>query len=80
MKITLSEFEACLKDISFPLIVATSGGADSLALLLLASKLAQLKGGRVIALTVDHGLRPESKTKCAGFSNGPKKKASSILF
>lgn len=63
MKITLSEFETCLKDVSFPLIVATSGGADSLALLLLASKLAQLKGGRVIALTVDHGLRPESKNE-----------------
>jgi tRNA(Ile)-lysidine synthase len=38
-----------------------SGGADSLALLLLAHELAQKKGSHVVALTVDHGLRPESK-------------------
>ena len=40
--------------------VAVSGGADSLALCLLADGWARARGGRVSALTVDHGLRPES--------------------
>ena len=40
--------------------VATSGGADSLALVLLADAWSRACGGRVVALTVDHGLRPES--------------------
>jgi tRNA(Ile)-lysidine synthase len=44
-----------------PLIaVAVSGGPDSLALVLLAGKWARQQGGRAWALTVDHGLRPES--------------------
>lgn len=44
-----------------PLIaVAVSGGADSLALALLASTWAKARRGRVVALTVDHRLRPES--------------------
>jgi tRNA(Ile)-lysidine synthase len=42
------------------LAVAVSGGADSLALVLLADRWARARGGRVTALTVDHGLRPES--------------------
>ena len=37
--------------------VAVSGGADSMALALLADCWARDRGGRVIALTVDHGLR-----------------------
>ncbi len=37
--------------------VAVSGGADSVALLLLASKWARANSGKVTALTVDHGLR-----------------------
>jgi len=40
--------------------VAVSGGADSLALALLAHAWAQAHQGHIIALTVDHGLRPES--------------------
>lgn len=40
-----------------PLAVAVSGGPDSLALLLMAH---DAFGARVRALTVDHGLRPES--------------------
>lgn len=40
--------------------VAVSGGADSMALLLLAHAWARTHGGNVIALTVDHGLREES--------------------
>jgi tRNA(Ile)-lysidine synthase len=37
-----------------------SGGRDSLALILLAQAWATARGGRVTALTVDHGLRPGS--------------------
>lgn len=59
--IPLSEFEQHLENISFPVAVAVSGGPDSLALLLLAHDLAQKRGSHVVALTVDHGLRPESK-------------------
>ncbi len=40
--------------------VAVSGGADSMALCLLANQWARGKGGRIIALTVDHGLRADS--------------------
>lgn len=42
------------------LAVGVSGGADSLALALLARDWAQRHGGTVTALTVDHGLRSES--------------------
>lgn len=42
------------------LAVAVSGGADSLSLTLLAAAWARKRGGRVTALTVDHGLRPEA--------------------
>ncbi len=43
--------------------VAVSGGADSMALVLLADAWAKQHNGRIIALTVDHGLRPESATE-----------------
>ena len=42
------------------LAVAVSGGADSLALAHLTHEWADARGGRIHALTVDHGLRPES--------------------
>ncbi|HVJ53886.1 MAG TPA: tRNA lysidine(34) synthetase TilS [Aliidongia sp.] len=42
------------------LAVAVSGGADSMALALLAERWARTRGGRVTALTVDHRLRPAS--------------------
>ena len=42
------------------LACAVSGGADSLALALFAKRWAERRGGRVTALTVDHGLRPEA--------------------
>lgn len=40
--------------------VALSGGADSMALMLLADGWARRQGGGAIGLTVDHRLRPES--------------------
>ena len=44
-----------------PLIAAAlSGGGDSMALCLLADPWARRRGGRLVALTVDHGLRPGS--------------------
>ena len=42
------------------LAVGVSGGSDSLALVLLADRWARVRGGSVLALTVDHGLRPGS--------------------
>lgn len=42
------------------LAVAVSGGADSMALLVLAHDWTSACGGQLIALTVDHALRPES--------------------
>jgi len=42
------------------LAVAVSGGADSLALALLADRWVRERDGTVLALTVDHGLRPEA--------------------
>ncbi len=43
--------------------VAVSGGADSLALALLGADWARARGGSVVGLIVDHGLRPESQTE-----------------
>ncbi len=42
------------------LALAVSGGADSLALAILADRWAKERGGEVCAVTVDHGLRQES--------------------
>ncbi|MBQ3695827.1 MAG: tRNA lysidine(34) synthetase TilS [Alphaproteobacteria bacterium] len=43
-----------------PFVVAVSGGADSLYLTLLLSQWAQKHKKKIIAITVDHGLRKES--------------------
>ncbi len=47
------------------IVVAVSGGADSLALTLLAKEYATLKGCELEAVTVDHELRSESKAEAA---------------
>ncbi len=47
------------------LAIAVSGGADSLALALLARDWAAARGGAVLALLVDHGLRAESAAEAA---------------
>lgn len=46
-----------------PIGIAVSGGGDSLALLLLARRSADLAGRNLIALTVDHGLRAEARAE-----------------
>jgi len=63
--LTLAELAAALDAIGgfekHPFIaVAVSGGPDSLAMTILADRWARERGGRLAALTVDHGLRPES--------------------
>lgn len=47
------------------LAAGVSGGADSLALALLADDWARARGGSLLALVVDHGLRPESAAEAA---------------
>lgn len=49
--------------------VAVSGGADSMALALLAQAWAVKRGGEAVALTVDHGLRPDSAEEAARVSD-----------
>jgi tRNA(Ile)-lysidine synthase len=46
--------------------VAVSGGRDSLALALLARDWAVARGGGIVALIVDHALRPASEQEAAG--------------
>jgi tRNA(Ile)-lysidine synthetase-like protein len=69
-------FERSMNDLGpFPenplFSVAFSGGSDSLALLILLQKwiIEKGKGGQITALTVDHGLRPESKTEAENIHN-----------
>jgi len=45
------------------LAVAVSGGPDSLALALLAHAWVRRRGGAIVALTVDHGLRQDSSAE-----------------
>ncbi|KAA0678471.1 tRNA lysidine(34) synthetase TilS [Roseomonas genomospecies 6] len=47
------------------LAVGVSGGADSLGLALLAQRWAAARGGALLALIVDHGLRAESAAEAA---------------
>lgn len=59
---TVRTADPALTASEFSLAVAVSGGADSLALILLA---ADAFPGRVQGLTVDHGLRPEAAAEAA---------------
>lgn len=47
------------------LAVAVSGGPDSMALALLTTDWVSARGGKIMALTVDHGLRPEAADEAA---------------
>lgn len=65
--VTAAEFAAAAGSLklSGTIAVAFSGGPDSLALLILAARYVkaaarQRRGAKLIAMTVDHGLRPES--------------------
>lgn len=59
----MAPFEPFEKD---PVVaVAVSGGRDSLALALLAHDWARARGGRIVALVVDHGLRSGSDREAA---------------
>lgn len=65
LPLTQAEFSAAMAALGGyeprPFIaIAVSGGPDSLALAILADGWARERGGRAVALTVDHGLRPES--------------------
>ncbi|MDB5477577.1 MAG: tRNA lysidine(34) synthetase TilS [Alphaproteobacteria bacterium] len=56
-----SEIDALFSSPPQKIAVAVSGGADSFALLHLTQAWAQPKNISVLAMTVDHGLRPESR-------------------
>ena len=47
------------------LAAGVSGGADSTALALLADEWVTARGGRLLALIADHGLRPQAATEAA---------------
>lgn len=50
------------------IMVGVSGGADSMCLAVLADDWAKRLGGRMLAVTVDHGLRPESSAEAMSVS------------
>lgn len=52
-------------DPQLPLMVAVSGGSDSIALLLLAAAWAKHTDAHLQIVTVDHGLRPEAAAEAA---------------
>ena len=65
LPISEEEFAQLMSVIALPrnpfrIGVAVSGGADSMALCLLLRNWVKAKGGELLAVTVDHRLRPES--------------------
>lgn len=70
MRLTAESFAALMAPFapfeSQPVLaVAVSGGRDSLALALLADEWARARGGRILALIVDHGLRAAAADEAA---------------
>lgn len=69
-QLTLEEFTAAMAALgpfeTLPhLAIAVSGGADSMALCVLAHEWVRLRGGRVSAITIDHDLRPGSASEAS---------------
>ncbi|PWS36725.1 tRNA lysidine(34) synthetase TilS [Falsiroseomonas bella] len=69
--VTKGEFDALMAPLGpfgpTPVMLAgVSGGPHSLALALLTDAWARARGGRLLALVCDHGLRPESGEEAAG--------------
>lgn len=64
-----AEADACFAEFATApaLVLAVSGGPDSTALMLLASRWRQRCSGgpRLLAITIDHGLRPEGRREAA---------------
>ncbi|GJL92576.1 tRNA lysidine(34) synthetase TilS [Hyphococcus sp.] len=62
-QLTADSFAARMRAASAPqsIAIAVSGGRDSIALARLCAAWAKEAGAEVLALTVDHGLRPEAK-------------------
>lgn len=63
--VEIEEVEAVLETIginfnNLKIAVAVSGGGDSMALAVLLNEIVKKHGGKLLALTVDHGLREES--------------------
>jgi len=63
--VTAAEFDRLMRTVgpfeSKPRVaVAVSGGGDSMALALLAADWSRSRGGDIVAVTVDHGLRAEA--------------------
>ncbi|WP_137123943.1 tRNA lysidine(34) synthetase TilS [Roseomonas sp. HF4] len=52
------------------LAAGVSGGPHSLALALLADDWARARGGDLLALVIDHGIRPDSGAEAAGVAAG----------
>lgn len=68
--VTAAQFALAMAELKLPsppeaLAVAVSGGADSLALTLLAIEWGRARDIPIQAFTVDHGLRPESGAEAA---------------
>lgn len=63
--VSAAEYLSALCKLGAPrrLIVAVSGGPDSMALLRLAAREAETGGRRILAVTVDHGLRAASRAE-----------------
>ncbi len=73
-----SEFDDLMADIGYfepqpTIAIATSGGADSMALLLLAKAWANAQGGKIIAITVNHNLRTEAEEEALQVASWCKK-------
>ena len=71
---TTAAFEAALKKMGVDgarpkIAVAVSGGGDSLALALLVRDWVRARGGEMLALTVDHKLRPDSTAEAEAVGN-----------